>query len=417
MRTRLSVADEIAAPLLDYLHKTEKVEQVEIAGSFRRRKETVGDLDILVVHSGDSGVMARIAEYEDVDKVVAKGESRSAVLLRNGMQVDIRAVAAENFGAALQYFTGSKAHNIAVRKLARARKLKVNEYGVFKGKKRIAGKTEKEVYEQVGLPYIEPELRENLGEIEAASKGELPDLITLDDIRGDLHSHTKRTDGHAGLEEMARAARNRGYEYLAITEHSKKVTVARGLDADELRDHIRAIERLNRNLDGILLLKGVEVDILEDGSLDLPDDVLAELDFTVCSVHSQFDLSREKQTERIIKAMDNPHFRILGHPSGLIINKRPPSNIDMEAVIKAAAEKGCFMELNAHPDRLDLNAVHCKFAKEHGVKIALSTDAHSTDNLEFMRFGIWQARRGWLEAGDVLNTRSWKELKKLFQRG
>jgi len=416
-RIKLSTADEIARPLLAYLREIKGVRLAEIAGSYRRRRETVGDLDILVVHVAGSPLMERFLDYDDVQSVVSHGPTRSSVLLKSGVQVDLRAVGAESYGAALLYFTGSKAHNIAVRRIAVKNDLKINEYGVFKGKKQVAGRTEEGVYKQVGLPFIPPELREDRGEIEAAAQGMLPNLLTLEDIRGDLHAHTTRTDGHAGLMEMALAARERGYEYLGITEHSKHVTIAGGLDADELRAHIRDIDRLNEQLGGIVLLKGIEVDILEDGSLDLPDDVLRELDYTVCSVHSRFNLPRDRQTARIIKAMDNPCFDILGHPSGRLINERPPYDLDMEQVIRAAAAKGCFMELNAHPDRLDLNDIHLKLAKEFGVKVAISTDAHSTEGLNSMRFGIWQARRGWLEPGDVLNTRSWPQLKKMFRRG
>ncbi|MDD3620045.1 MAG: DNA polymerase/3'-5' exonuclease PolX [Desulfobulbaceae bacterium] len=416
-RIKLSTADEIARPLLAYLREIKGVRLAEIAGSYRRRMETVGDLDILVVHVSGSPVMERFLDYDDVQSVVSHGPTRSSALLKSGVQVDLRAVGAESYGAALLYFTGSKAHNIAVRRIAVKNDLKINEYGVFKGKKRVAGRTEEGVYKQVGLPFIPPELREDRGEIEAAAQDRLPNLLTLGDIRGDLHAHTTRTDGHAGLEEMALAARERGYEYLGITEHSRHVTVAGGLDADELRAHIRDIDRLNEQLEGIILLKGIEVDILEDGSLDLPGDVLRELDYTVCSVHSRFNLARDRQTARIIRAMDNPCFHILGHPSGRLINERPPYDIDMEQVIRAAAAKGCFMELNAHPDRLDLNDIHLKLARELGVKVAISTDAHSTEGLNSMRFGIWQARRGWLEPGDVLNTRSWPELKKIFRRG
>jgi len=414
-RFKLAVADQIALPLLEYLRKSKGVREVEIAGSFRRRKETVGDLDILVTHQKGSEVMERFVSFEDVERVVSQGRTRSTVLLKSGLQVDMRAVAQVSYGAALHYFTGSKAHNIAVRRMAVKKGLKINEYGVFKGDERIAGRTEKEVYDQVGLPYIEPELREDRGEIESAGKGKLPKLLGVDDLRGDLHAHTQRTDGHASLEEMAEAAKELGYEYLAITEHSKKVTVAHGLHADELRKHLKAIERLNDKLDGIVLLKGIEVDILDDGSLDLDDEVLAELDLTVCSVHSKFNLSRDKQTERIIRAMDNPHFRILGHPSGRLINERPPYEVDMERVIRAAADRGRFLECNAHPDRLDLTDTWLKLAKDLGVKVAISTDAHSTEGLNYMRFGVWQARRGWLEADDVLNTRSLSQLLQIFK--
>jgi len=415
-RIKLAIADEIAAPFLDYLKKTKGVKDIIIAGSYRRRQETVGDLDILVTHKKGSRVMERFTGYEDVEKVVSHGETRSTVLLKSGVQVDLRAVAQVSYGSALHYFTGSKAHNIAVRKMAVKKNLKINEYGVFKGKKRVAARTEEEVYKEIGLPFIPPELREDRGEIQAAAQARLPELVTLADIRGDLHTHTKRTDGHAGLEEMAEVAQERGYEYLGITEHSKQVTVAGGLDEAELRRHLEAIDRLNETLDQIILLKGIEVDILADGSLDLDDDVLKELDFTVCSVHSKFNLSRDKQTERIIRAMDNRYFSILGHPSGRLINEREPYEVDMEKIIRAAADRGCFLECNAHPDRLDLYDTYLKHAKDLGVKTAISTDAHSVASLHYMRFGIWQARRGWLEAGDVLNTRSWKDLKKILKR-
>jgi DNA polymerase (family 10) len=415
-RLKLVIADEIVKPLLDYLQKSSGVKKVEVAGSYRRRKETVGDLDILVIQKKDAGVMDRFVHYEDVKKVVSQGSTRSTVLLKSGVQVDLRAVNEVSYGAALHYFTGSKAHNIAVRKLAVKKNLKINEYGVFRDKKRIAGRTEEEVFEQVGLPFIPPELREDRGEIEAARDHRLPSLVTLKDIRGDLHAHTRITDGHADLKEMAEAAREKGYEYLAITEHSKHVAVARGLNAEELLRHLDDIDRLNEKLDGIVLLKGVEVDILEDGSLDLPDRVLSELDFTICSVHSRFGLSSKKQTERIIKAMDNDYFRILGHPSGRLINERAPYDVDMAQVITAAAKRECFMELNAHPDRLDLNDRHLLLAKELGVKIAISTDAHSTESLNYMRFGVWQARRGWIEPDDVLNTRKLTDLRRLLKR-
>jgi len=279
-----------------------------------------------------------------------------------------------------------------------------------------AGKTEKEVYDQVGLPYIEPELRENRGEVEAAQKDELPNLLTLKDLRGDLHSHTKATDGHHSLEAMAKAAKEHGYEYLAVTDHSQKVTMAKGLDAKRLSEQIKAIDRLNEELEGIRILKGIEVDILEDGSLDLPDDILKELDLRVCSVHYKQNLSQQKQTERIIRAMDNPYFNILAHPTGRLINERKPMELNLEKIMEAAKDRGCHLEVNAHPDRLDLSDPYCKMAREMDLKLAISTDAHSTSDLDFMRFGVNQARRGWLEAGDVLNTHSWKQLKKLLKR-
>jgi DNA polymerase (family 10) len=415
-RIKLAVAEQIVKPLIEYLKKQKGVKAVEVAGSYRRRRETVGDLDILTTCTKESPVMDRFVNYDEVDKILSRGRTKSSVMLRSGIQVDLRVVPRVSFGSALHYFTGSKEHNIAVRTMGVKKGLKINEYGVFKGKKRIAGKTEKGVYRQVGLPYIEPELRENRGEFEAAKKRKLPQLIVLEDIKGDLHVHTKATDGHYSLEEMAEAAKKRGYDYLAISDHSKHVTVAKGLDAKRLREQIKEIGRLNEKISGIRILKSIELDILEDGSLDLPNKILQDLDLVICSVHYKFNLSREKQTERILKAMDNPYFNIFSHPTGRLINERRPYEINMERIMNGARERGCFLELNAHPDRLDLNDIDCKMAKDKGVKIAIATDAHRLDDLDLMRFGIGQARRGWLEPDDVLNTRSWKELKKLLKR-
>jgi len=415
-RVKLAVAAEIAEPLLEYLAKTPGVKHACIAGSYRRRQETVGDLDILVTGKADCPVMDRFTSYEDVERVMAQGKTRATVILRNGFQVDLRLVPEVSFGSALHYFTGSKAHNIAVRTLGVERGLKINEYGVFKGKRRIAGRTEKEVYKAVGLPYIEPELREKRGELEAARRGRLPQLVTVEDIRGDLQAHSKASDGNAGIADMARAAQARGYQYLAITDHSRRVTVAHGLDAKRLRAQITEVDRLNDRLKGITVLKAVEVDILEDGSLDLPDQVLKELDFTVCAVHFSFNLSRKRQTERILRAMDNPLFTILAHPTGRLIGERPPYDVDMERLLEAAKEHGCFLEVNAQPERLDLNDIHCRMAKEAGVKLAISTDSHSPSQLGLISYGVEQARRGWIEPDDVINTRPLRELRKLFRR-
>ncbi len=415
-RTKINVAEQVVEPLVAYLKKAKGVKEAIVAGSYRRRMETVGDLDVLTTCTAACPVMDRFVKYEDVDKVLANGETKSSVLLRNGLQVDVRLVPEESYGAALLYFTGSKAHNIAVRTIAVKKKLKINEYGIFRGDRRLAGRTEEEVYRRIGLPYIEPELREDRGEIEAAQQGRLPHLVTLKDVRGDLHVHTTSTDGHYSIREMAGAAAKLGYEYIAIADHSQHVTVARGLDAKRMMQQVREIDALNAKLKGMLVLKAVELDILEDGRLDLPDDVLEELDVVVCSVHYKFNLSREKQTERIIRAMDNPHFQVLSHPTGRLINERRAYEIDLEKIMTAAKERGVSIELNAHPDRLDLDDVHCKTAKEMGIQVAISTDAHHVDDLLYMRFGIGQARRGWLEPGDVLNTRSWKELQKLLKR-
>ena len=419
-RTKLSVAEQLVAPLLDYLKEVEGVKQVAVAGSYRRRKETVGDLDILVTCRHDSPVMDRFVNYEDITEVSAKGKTKATVRLRGGLQVDLRVVPQVSYGAALYYFTGSKEHNVEVRKIAVDKGLRINEYGVFRGEdddeERIAGGSEEEVFKAVDLPYIEPELRENRGEIEAARKGELPVLIKIEDLRGDLHAHTKATDGHSSLKELVSAARDLGYSYLAITEHSQAVSVAKGFDRKRLERQIEEIDKLTDEFSGFRILKSIEVDILEDGTLDLPDDVLAKLDLTLCSVHSKFHLSNEKQTERIIRAMDNPHFNILGHPTGRLINEREAYSVDMEKIMIAAKERGCFLELNAHPDRLDLNDRHCRMAREMGVMVAISTDAHSTEGLKHMRYGIDQARRGWLSKDDVLNTRRVADLLKLLKR-
>jgi DNA polymerase (family 10) len=415
-RVKLAAAEPLAAALVRHLQGVRGVAEVIVVGSYRRRKETVGDLDILVTGEEDARVMEAFVGYEDVQKVIAQGDTKSSVILRSGLQVDLRVVSPESYGAALHYFTGSKSHNIAVRQLGVKKGLKINEYGVFKGDKREAGATEAEVFQMVDLPYIDPELRENRGEVEAAQAGRLPHLITLKDIRGDLHAHTKATDGRHTMAEMAQAAKERGYEYLAITNHSQRVSMTHGLSAADLAKEIAEIDRLNGKLSGIRLLKAIELDILEDGSLDLPDEILRELDLTVCSVHYNFKLSRTRQTERIIRAMDNPWFNILAHPTGRLINRREPYEVDLERLLQAARERGCFLELDAQPDRLDLADIYCLLAKDRGVKVAINSDAHSTADLALMRFGIDQARRGWLEAGDVLNTRSWPELHQLLKR-
>jgi len=415
-RIKISTAEEFAEPMIDYLRSAKGVKDAIIAGSYRRRKDTIGDLDILVTCTQAKPVMDRFVAYDEVETVVSKGNTRATVVLRSGLQVDLRVVPEDSYGAALQYFTGSKAHNIAVRSLAVKKGLKINEYGVFRGETRIAGRTEEEVYAQVGLPYIVPELRENWGEVEAGLRHALPDLITLNAIRGDLHVHSKASDGHFSIKDMALAAQEKGYDYLAICDHSQRVTIAHGLNAKRLAAQLEEIDRLNDTFKGFTLLKGAEVDILEDGSLDLSDDLLSRLDLTVCAIHYKFNLSRAKQTERIIRAMDHPAFSILAHPTGRMLNEREPYEIDMEQVMAAALERGCYLEINAQPVRLDLTDLHCKMAKDMGVKAAISTDAHRTTDLDFMRFGVGQARRGWLEPTEILNTRRLKELKKLFRR-
>ena len=415
-RLRLADAEQVAGPLVDYLRGIDGVKGIEVAGSFRRRRETVGDLDVLVSAARGAKVMDDVVRYEDVAEVQAQGGTRATLRLRNGLQVDVRVVPAAAFGSALHYFTGSKAHNIAVRRMAMARGLKLNEYGIFRGERRVGGRTEDEVFAAVGLPVIPPELREDRGEIDAARRGKLPRLVRLEDLRGDLHCHSRATDGRDTIEAMAKAAAVRGYEYLSINDHSRHVTVAHGLDRKRLLEQVRAIDRLNARLDGITVLKSVEVDILEDGRLDLPDVVLKELDFTVCAIHYGFGYSRARQTERILRAMDNPHFSILAHPTGRLVNAREAYDIDLERVLEAARERGCVMELNAQPDRLDLDDRGCRLAKEVGVKIAISTDAHRVADLELVRFGVDQARRGWLEPGDVANTLPLAELRRVLRQ-
>lgn len=413
-RFKLVVAAQYAEALVAYLKKTRGVGRVVMAGSFRRMRETVGDLDILVTARSGGPVMKRFTAYDEVGEVLSAGETRGSVVLRCGLQVDLRVVEEQSYGAALHYFTGSKAHNIAIRRLAQGRGLKVNEYGVFRGWRRIAGETEESVYAAVELPYIPPELREDRGEIEAARAGRLPRLIELGDLKGDLHAHTKATDGHNTLEEMALAARARGLEYIAITEHSRRLTVTHGLDPRRLLKQIDAIDRLNARLQGITLLKGIEVDILEDGSLDLPDSVLGQLDLVVGAVHSKFDLPRARQTERILRAMEHPHFTLLAHPTGRLIEQREPYDVDMLRIIRKAQSRGCYLELNAHPERLDLLDTYCQMAKEEGVLVSVNSDAHGTADFDNLRFGIGQARRGWLERQDVLNTRTLEELRPLL---
>jgi len=361
-------------------------------------------------------VMAHLVRYDEVAQVVSQGTTRATVILRAGLQVDVRVVDKQSFGAALYYFTGSKAHNIEVRKLARQQGLKINEYGVFKGRQRVAGDTEASVFRAVGLPYIPPELRENRGEIEAARAGMLPRLVERADLRGDLHAHTRATDGHDTLKAMALAARARGLEYLAITEHSRRLTVARGLDPRRLLQQMEAIDALNEDLKGITLLKGIEVDILEDGSLDLPDEVLGRLDLVIGAVHSKFHLSRARQTRRILRAMDHPHFTLLAHPTGRLLLEREPYDVDMNHIIRQARERGCFLELNAHPLRLDLLDAYCMMARDEGVLVSINSDAHSTMDFDNLVYGVGQARRGWLEKKDVLNTRPLSKLRPLLKR-
>lgn len=415
-RFRLAHAAQAADALVAHLRAAPGVDRVEVAGSLRRRRETVGDLDLLATSSDPAGTVAHFAKYDAIARMLSSGETRASAVLRTGMQVDLRVVDAAAYGSALVYFTGSKAHNIAIRRMAQQRGLKINEYGVFRGERRIAGETEASVYRALGLPEIPPELREDRGEVDAAREGRLPKLVELADLRGDLHMHTKATDGHASVREMALAAKAMGLEYVAITEHSKRLAMAHGLDADRLAKQIDEIDRVNASLRGITVLKGIEVDILEDGRLDLPDAVLARLDLVIGAVHSRFDLSRDRQTERVLRAFDNPLLTMLAHPTGRLLGEREPYDIDMARVIRAAAQRGVFLELNAHPSRLDLLDTWCMQAKARGVLVSVNSDAHSTLEFGNLRFGIGQARRGWLGRRDVLNTRTLARLRPLLAR-
>ena len=413
-RYKLSLATQVGEALCLELSRVPGVLEVQVAGSLRRQRDTVGDLDMVAAVERDSPVMDRFVSAADGRHVLSKGRTRASVVLASGLQVDLRAVPRESFGAAWLYFTGSKAHNIALRQRAREAGLKLNEYGVFRGERRIAGDTEASVYLALGLAFIEPELREQRGEIDAALSHSLPALVQRSDLRGDLHAHTRESDGRESLEAMAAAARARGLEYLAITDHSPRLALAHGLDAGRLAQQIDRIDELNARLDGIVLLKGIEVDILEDGRLDLPDAVLRRLDLVVGAIHHRFDLSRDKQTDRLLRAMDHPCFSILAHPTARLIDERPGCDLDLPRVIRKARERGCFLELNAHPARLDLNDVACRMAKDEGVLVSIASDAHSSVEFDNLRFGIGQARRGWLESGDVLNTRSFGALRGLL---
>lgn len=411
-------ATQYAQALLDHLKRVPDVDQVVVAGSYRRMKDTVGDLDILVTAAAGSALMARFIGYDDVQTVLAHGETRSSVVLHNGLQVDLRLVPADSYGAALHYFTGSKAHNIALRRSAQELGLKINEYGVFRGAQRVAGDTEESVFAAVGLPFIVPELREDRGEIQAARAGRLPQLITRADLRGDLHAHTSASDGHNTIAEMARAAHAQGLEYLAITDHSRRLTLAHGLGPQQLLRQIDQIDRLNATLPaGITVLKGIEVDILEDGSLDLPESVLQQLDLVVAAVHSKLDLPRQRQTERLLRALDQRYVNILAHPSGRLLGVREPSDIDMLRVMRKAHSRQIALELNAQPERLDLDDALCQIARDEGVLVSINSDAHSTADFANLEYGVGQARRGWLERGNVLNTSDLKTLRAWLDAG
>lgn len=405
-------ADIIAQSLLAHLRPVPGVAQLEPAGSYRRGRDTIGDLDLLVVAPHPGPVMDRLGAYPDLAEVLARGDTKMSIRLGTGLQVDLRVVAEESFGAAWQYFTGSKQHNVVLRGLAKERGLKINEYGVFRDEVYVAGRTEEDVYATLDLPWFPPELREGRDEFEWAVTVGLPKLVELSDLVGDLHMHTDATDGKATLAEMCQAAQARGYQYIAITDHSKRVSMANGLDGPRLREQWSEIDRLNATLRNFRVLKGVEVDILERGGLDLPDDVLAEADWVVASVHYGQSQSSEQITKRITDALANPHVSAIAHPTGRLLGRREPYEVDLSAMIRAAREHGKFLELNANPNRLDLDDVACAAAKRAGVPIVISSDAHSTEGMAVQRYGIVQARRAGLTAADVVNTRPWEEVRK-----
>ncbi|HEX7629730.1 MAG TPA: DNA polymerase/3'-5' exonuclease PolX [Candidatus Methylomirabilis sp.] len=405
-RTPLGAALTLAETILETLRDLEEVDQISTAGSLRRMKETVKDIDILVTSKMPARIMEVFVGLPNAAEVLAHGETKSSLRLRESIQVDLRVVEPDCFGVALQYFTGSKQHNIRVRELAQRRELKVSEYGVFDGRsgKRMAGVTEEDVYRAVGLPLIPPELREDAGEIEAALADRLPTLVALADIRGDLQLHTTWSDGAHSLADLAAGVQAKGYQYMAVTDHSKSVTVANGVDEARVVQMIAEVCSLNRRLKRFRVLAGCEVDILADGSLDFPDEILAQLDLVQVSVHSRFKMSREEMTARIVRAVRHPLVHILGHPTGRLIGERAAYEVDMEAVLQAAKVAGIAVEINASPSRLDLNDLHARRAKDLGIPIAISTDAHAMPQLDFMRYGIAVARRAWLSPGDVLNT-------------
>ncbi len=413
-RRPLGVVLPVAEEVLSYLRKLKEVQKVEIAGSLRRRRETVRDIDILTTSSNPKKVMEVFIGLPGVKEVLSHGETRSSVTLEQGIQMDLRVVEPESYGAALAYFTGSKAHNIRLRELGVRKGLKINEYGIFEVKtdKRIGGAEEEDIYRILGLPYIPPELREDTGEVEAAMEGRLPHLVELSDIRGDFHVHTRQSDGNNTILEMALAAKRAGREYIVITDHTKSLGIARGLNEEALLAQKKEIAEVNRELKGFTVLHGAEVNILSDGTIDIEEAVLAQLDFVVASIHSGFMQSREQLTRRAVKALQNPNVDVLAHPTGRLLGEREGYDIDLDQVIKAAKKAGKALEINAYPVRLDLTDISSKKAKEAGVKLVIATDSHQTDQLRFMEYGVGVARRGWLEKKDLLNCLTVKELQK-----
>ena len=417
-RYLLSYAEGVAQELAAVFHEVRGVEAVTPAGSLRRGRETVGDLDLLVTGPNPTAVLDRFIAYPSVEEVLSRGENKaSAKVGREGLQVDVRALAPESFGAAMQYFTGSKDHNVAVRTRAVKMGFKLSEYGLYRvaDDSKVAGETEAQIYEALGLGWIPPELRENSGEVEAAEQGTLPELVELEQIRGDLHMHTTETDGRATLAEMADAGRAHGYEYIAITDHSKALAMANGLDEKRAVAFAAQVREINRGEIGIHVFSGLECDILKDGSLDLADDALAELDLVIASVHSHMNLEAAEMTDRLLRALECPHLRILGHPTGRILLHRDPFPFDFERVVAEAVRRGVWLEINASPERLDLSGTLVRTAKSKGARFAISTDAHHPKHLESMRYGVITARRGWLGPSDVMNTLPAKQFAAALQ--
>ena len=417
-RYLLSYAEGVAQELAAVFHEVRGVEAVTPAGSLRRGRETVGDLDLLVTGPNPTAVLDRFIAYPSVEEVLSRGENKaSAKVGREGLQVDVRALAPESFGAAMQYFTGSKDHNVAVRTRAVKMGFKLSEYGLYRvaDDSKVAGETEAQIYEALGLGWIPPELRENSGEVEAAEQGTLPELVELDEIRGDLHMHTTETDGRATLAEMAEAGRAHGYEYIAITDHSKALAMANGLDEKRAVAFAAQVREINRGEIGIHVFSGLECDILKDGTLDLADDALAELDLVIASVHSHMNLEAAEMTDRLLRALECPHLRILGHPTGRILLHRDPFPFDFERVVAEAVRRGVWLEINASPERLDLSGTLVRTAKSKGARFTISTDAHHPKHLESMRYGVITARRGWLGPSDVMNTLPAKQFAAALQ--
>ena len=411
-RVLISIARSAAEAIVSDLTQVAGVSQVSIAGSCRRRQETCGDLDILAIAEDSSLAMDRLERHPLVEKVLARGETKQRVRLRGGIELDLRVVPVESYGAAMQYFTGSKEHNIVIRRRAQERGLKLNEYGLFRGDEYVAGRTEAEVYAAVGLPFIPPELRENRGEIELAEAGSLPQLIELADIQGDLHMHTTATDGAATILEMAEAAKARGLKYIAITDHSKRVTMANGLDATRLRQHWRDIDKVRGQISGIEILCGIECDILEDATMDLDDEVLSEADWVIAVLHYGLKQPREQIMQRLLNAIRNPHVDAIGHPSGRLIGSRPSADIDYTTFLNAAAEHGVMLEINSCPSRLDLDDIQAAAAKSRGIPIVIDTDSHSVNGFDVLTYGVDQARRAGLTKHDVANALSWAEFSR-----